>query len=119
MITWGMLTREFVDNMYQLEDFRELVGNPQDKDVILQFCLDNARDIICDIRNSNRVEDKYKTSQIAIAIEIYNKRGAEGQTAHNESGLNRTYEKGDISSSVISRITPMVKTPSGKVRDVN
>lgn len=102
----------------QLELLKSLVGSPTDKDEILEFCLDNAKDIICDIRNSNDVEDKYKSAQISIAIEIYNKRGAEGQTSHIENGLGRTYEGGDISSSVISRITPMVKSPFSKVRDV-
>lgn len=100
----------------QLQKLRGLVGNPTDQDEILQFCLDNASEIICDIRNSNKVEDKYLSTQISIAIEIYNKRGAEGQVAHDENGLNRVYEKGDISGSVISRITPMIRTPNSKVR---
>lgn len=101
-----------------LATFRELLGNPNDSDVILQFCLDNAEDIICDIRNSDRVERKYINSQLAIATEIYNKRGAEGQTSHNENGLSRSYETGDISKSVISRITPIVKSLSGTVRKI-
>lgn len=100
----------------QLEKFRGLVGNPIGKDEILEFCLENASDIICDIRNSDRVEDKYLSAQLSIATEIYNRRGAEGQVSHAESGLLRVYEKGDISQSVLSRITPMVKSLSGKVR---
>lgn len=104
--------------MEQLVKLKVQLSNPDVDDEILQFCLDTASDIICDIRNSNKVERKYLSTQIAIAIEIFNKRGAEGQIAHNENGLERVYEKGDISSSVISRITPMVKTPNGKVRVV-
>ena len=106
--------------MYDLEIqkgiLRLQVGNPTDEEEILKFCLDNAAEIICDIRNSNRVEDKYLSSQISIAIEIYNKRGAEGQLSHDENGLVRGYEKGHISNSVLSRITPMVKSLSGRVR---
>lgn len=101
-----------------LETFKELLGNPNDSDVVLRFCLDNAEDIICDIRNSDKVEKKYINSQLAIATEIYNKRGAEGQTSHNENGLSRSYETGDISKSVISRITPIVKSLSGTVREI-
>lgn len=100
----------------QLQRLRKLVGNPSNEDDILIFCLENASDIICDIRNSDKVEDKYLTSQISIAVEIYNKRGAEGQISHTENGLSRSYEKGDISRSVIGRITPIVKTPFSKVR---
>lgn len=107
--------------MEQLEKLKRLVGlNPNDseEDDILQFCLDNASDIICDIRNSNKVEKKYKNRQISIAIEIYNKMGAEGQISHNENGIYRTYEKGDISDSVINKITPVARTPFSKVRIV-
>lgn len=100
----------------QLQRLKKLVGNPNNEDEILQFCLDNASDIICEIRNSDKVESQYLTRQLNIAIEIYNKRGAEGQTSHNENGLARTYESGDISDSVINKITPVVKTPLSKVR---
>lgn len=101
-----------------LETFKELLGDPYDSDIILKFCLDNASDIICDIRNSDKVEKKYLNSQLAIAIEIYNKRGVEGQTSHTENGLSRVYETGDISKTVISRITPVVKSLSGTVRKI-
>lgn len=100
----------------QLVRLKELVGNPEDEDEILRFCLDSASDIICDIRNSDRVEDIYLTRQISIAIEIYNKRGAEGQITHNENGIARTYSQADISNSVIRKITPVIRTIGGKVR---
>lgn len=102
--------------MEQLLKLKSLVGNPSDKDDILEYCLNNASDIICDIRNSNKVESQYLSRQIAIAIEIYNKIGAEGQVSHNENGISRVYEKGDISDSVINKITPFAKTPFSKVR---
>lgn len=105
--------------MEQLEKLKIMVGNPSDEDDILDFCLDSASEIICDIRNSDIVENKYLTTQIRIAIEIYNKMGAEGQTSHDENGIVRTYEKGNISNSLISRITPMVKTPSSEVRVID
>lgn len=103
-------------NIAQFDKLKEQLGNPEGEDGILIFCLENAAEIICDIRNSDRVESKYLSTQISIAIEIYNKRGAEGQTSHVENGLHRNYEKGHISDSLISRITPMIKGLSGKVR---
>lgn len=102
----------------QLQRLKKLVGNPSNEDEILQFCLDNASDIICDIRNSDKVERKYLTSQISIATEIYNKRGAEGQTSHYENGISRKFEVGDISESVVGRITPMTKSPFSEIRVV-
>lgn len=51
---------------------------------------------------------QYARLQIAIAIELFNKRGAEAQTAHNENGINRTYEAGDVSPSLLKQIIPMV-----------
>lgn len=102
----------------QLEKLKRRVGNPEDKDLLLLDLLEDAKDIICDIRNSNEVEEKYLGIQVRIATEMYNKIGAEGQIGHSESGLSRTYEQGDVSDSLIRRITPVVKTPFSEVRDV-
>jgi len=102
----------------QLSTLKSLLGNPIESDEVLQFYLDNARDIICEIRNSNIVEDKFLTTQIKIAIEMYNKRGAEGEVGHTENGIGRSYEKAEVSSSLLSQITPMVKTPFSPVRVV-
>lgn len=105
--------------MSQLSTFKALLGNPTDTDEVLNFYLDNAKAIICDLRNSNEVETLYITHQIKIAVELYNKRGAEGETAHGENGISRSYEKADVSSSLLGQITPMVKTPFSSVRIVN
>jgi hypothetical protein len=102
--------------MVQLSILKELLGNPPVSDVVLQFYLDNARDIICEIRHSDAVETKYLNTQIKIAIEMYNKAGAEGQTGHSENGLSRTYESGDISRSLLSQIIPVASTPSQPLR---
>lgn len=104
--------------MSQLLKLKSLVGNPSNEDDILQFYLDNASDIICDIRNSDKVEKKYLSTQIKIAIELYNKRGAEGQISHSENGIGRAYEKSDISPSLLMNITPVAKTPFSQVRVV-
>lgn len=104
--------------MSQLQKLKSLLGNPSDDDVVLQFCLDRASDIICDMRNSNAVETKYLNTQLSMAIELFNKRGVEGQTGHDEHGIARTYERSDISKSLLSTIIPVVKTPYSTVRDV-
>lgn len=105
--------------MMQLQKLKSLLGNPSESDDILQFYLDSASDVICDIRNTNIVEDKYLTTQIKIAIELYNKRGVEGQVGHNENGISRSYEKSDVSESLLRNITPHAKTPFGSVRVID
>lgn len=49
----------------------------------------------------------YEHIQLQIAVELYSKMGAEGQTAHNENGVNRTYESSDVSPSLLKRIVPV------------
>ena len=100
----------------QLQRLKRLVGNPSNEDDLLEFYLDNASDIICDIRNSDIVEKHYLTTQIKMAIELYNRRGVEGQNAHSENGITRTYERSDISYSLLREITPVAKTPFSKIR---
>jgi hypothetical protein len=57
------------------------------------------------------VPERYKLKQIEIAQFLYNKRGAEGETAHNENGVNRTYEGADVPPSMLRGIIPYCGTP--------
>lgn len=104
--------------MSQLTKLKSLLGNVTESDDVLQFYLDRASEIICDRRDSVDVEPKYLSTQILIAIEGYNKRGAEGEKSHNELGISRTFEASDISPSLLNSITPMVKTPFSSARAV-
>lgn len=45
--------------------------------------------------------------QLRIAVEIFSKMGAEGQLSHNENGIYRSYEAGDISPSLLKQIVPV------------
>lgn len=45
--------------------------------------------------------------QLQIAVELFSKMGAEGQTGHNENGISRTYESADVSPSLLRRIIPV------------
>lgn len=54
------------------------------------------------------IEKRWENIVINIAIELYSKMGAEGQSAHSENGIIRTYEAGDISTSLLSQIPPVV-----------
>lgn len=97
--------------MNKLSTLKSLLGNVVESDCILEFYLNRADAIICDLRNSTTVEPQFEYAQILLAVELYNKRGAEGQTGHSENGISRNYEASDISPSLLNTINPFVKTP--------
>lgn len=104
--------------MTQLEKLSIQLDSPDVPEQVLEYCLDYAKDIICDIRDTDYVEPKYLNLQVAIAVEKFNKRGAEGQIGHSENGINRSYSTSDISPDLLGRITPIVKTPGSVIRSV-
>ena len=58
--------------------------------------------------DETEVPTRYDFLQCEIAAYLLNKRGAEGQTSHNENGISRTYESADVPESMLDAITPMV-----------
>lgn len=54
------------------------------------------------------VPRRYGYIQCEIAAYLLNKRGAEGQTAHSENGITRSYESADVPESMLSEVTPHV-----------
>lgn len=54
------------------------------------------------------VPKQYEHIQLQIALELFAKRGAEGQTEHDENGIGRKYESANVSYSLLRRITPIV-----------
>ena len=59
------------------------------------------------------VPPKYEHTQVEIAVYLLNKRGAEGQTAHSENGISRTYENADIPASLLREVVPMASVIGG------
>lgn len=55
----------------------------------------------------DKVPAKYDMVHVEIAAYMLNKRGAEGETAHSENGVSRSYEDGDIPPTLLRRILPM------------
>lgn len=52
------------------------------------------------------VPRRYGVLQCEIAAYLLNKRGAEGETAHSENGINRTYENADVPDSMLNNVIP-------------
>ena len=64
-------------------------------------------------RESLTVPIRYQNLQCEIAVYLLNKRGAEGQTSHNENGINRSYENGGIPDSMLKQVVPVCRVPGG------
>lgn len=54
------------------------------------------------------IEKRWDDWILRVAIELYSKMGAEGQTGHLENGINRTFESGTISKSLRAEVMPIV-----------
>ena len=82
-------------------------------DSLLNELLEQARAIVLNRRfpfgypADLEVPAQYERIQLSIAVELYSKIGAEGETAHSENGISRTYEAGDVSKSLLKQIIPM------------
>lgn len=57
------------------------------------------------------VPAQYADLQFRIAMDLYNKIGAEGQTGHSENGVSRTFESSWISQQLLQEVTPLVGVP--------
>ncbi len=82
-------------------------------DIELEDILESAKAVILSRRfpfneQPTEIENKYKDLQIRIAVEMFNKRGAEGETAHSENGVSRSYSSASVSEELLREITPKV-----------
>jgi hypothetical protein len=97
-----------------LDQMKVLLGiTGTDEDVLLETLLSIASQKVLDRlypfdSDVTYVPARYLPKQVEIAIYLYNKRGAEGQVAHSENGIGRTYESADVPESLMNGITPFV-----------
>lgn len=65
--------------------------------------------------DKREVPECYQFDQLEIAAYLINKRGAEGETGHNENGINRSYESASVPDSMLKHIiTIAAPFPVGK-----
>ena len=55
---------------------------------------------------NTELEGQYEDLQFRMALDLYNKQGAEGQITHNSNGTNRMYESSWISAQLLAEVTP-------------
>ena len=96
-------------------DMLQAITGETDEDV-MEVYLNIAGDVI--LRrlypygtNITQVPSPYEVRQIDIASYLLNKRGAEGETAHSENGVSRTYADALVPPSYLRGIVPMAKVP--------
>lgn len=56
--------------------------------------------------DKTEVEPQYKDLLFRIALDLYNKQGAEGETSHSENGVSRAYQSSWISADLLDEIVP-------------
>ena len=54
------------------------------------------------------LEPRYNDLLYRVAVDLYNKTGAEGERVHTENGVSRTYESSWISEQLLSEVVPLV-----------
>jgi hypothetical protein len=100
-------------NEQKIEKLKVLISPDTATDQLLLYLLEQAEGIILNRRYPFGAPEGAKLSayheqiQIQMAIELFNKMGAEGQTAHDENGIKRTWEAGDVSPSLLKVIVPV------------
>lgn len=94
----------------QLDLLKALSGETEES--ILRAFLDLAGEKIInkaypfESDEQHEVPTKYHSLQVEIASYLLNKRGAEGETSHNENGINRSYESGSVPDSMLKGVIP-------------
>lgn len=59
-----------------------------------------------DDETKQSVMGRYSNVICEIAVYLLHKRGAEGETIHNENSADRSYESAGVPNSIIKKLTP-------------
>jgi hypothetical protein len=100
-------------NEEKIAGLKVLISPETADDSLLSILLSQAAGIVLNKRypfgqpEGAEVPTAYEHIQLQIAVELFAKMGAEGQTAHKENGIDRTYEAADVSPSLLKRIIPI------------
>ena len=95
-----------MDNLERLK-----LRTQETDEAVLYDCLESAKAAIMSRRYPfgdwpDELESRYVDLQYRCALDIYNKAGAEGQLAHSENGISRTFQSAWISEQLLSEVVP-------------
>ena len=100
-------------NEEKIQELEVLISPDTAEEKLLSVLVKQSEGIVLNQRypfgvpEGATVPAQYEHIQLRIAVELFSKRGAEGQTSHNENGINRTYEAADVSPSLLRKILPI------------
>lgn len=101
-------------NEQKIEKLKVLISPDTASDELLLYLLEQAEGICLNRRypfgppEGATLSALHEQIQIRVALELFNKMGGEGQLSHQENGVMRTWEAGDVSPSLLRLITPCV-----------
>lgn len=97
----------------KINTIRIMLGVSDFDENIISVYLDIAKNIILNrlypFGIPDGVEDiptRFISNQLNIAIYLINKRGGEGETAHSENGVSRTYGSASVPMELLDDIDP-------------
>lgn len=99
--------------MDKLQTVKTLIQPDTASDELLTALIAQAEGIVLNRRypfglpDGATVPAQYEHIQCQIAVELFSRMGAEGQTGHTENGIDREWDSGDISPALLKRIVPL------------
>ena len=100
-------------NEQKIERLKVLISPDTASDELFLYLLEQSEGIILNRRypfgapEGASLSPLYEQIQLRVAVEIFSKMGAEGQTMHTENGVSRTWEAADVSPSLLRQIIPV------------
>lgn len=92
----------------KITEFNKSIAPDTAEESVLESTLLDAADMILNkmhpfgYPDGTKVPARYERLQVKLAVELYNQRGAEGQTAHSENGISRSWG----ASKILAQIVP-------------
>lgn len=100
-------------NEEKIAKLEVLISPDTASDDLLLYLLEQAEGICLNRRypfgapEGASLSPLHEQIQLRVAVEIFSKMGADGQLSHQENGVMRTWEAGDISPSLLRAIVPV------------
>lgn len=100
-------------NEVKIEKLKVLIAPDAASDELLLYLLEQSEGIILNRRypfgapEGVTLSAMHEQIQMRMAVELFSKMGAEGQTEHAENGITRKWEAGDVSPSLLRTIVPV------------
>ena len=105
----------YMTNAQKIARVKSLLGDDSVSDADIVVLLDQASDAIIevlypfdDVGENASLPPKYSSLQCDLAARYCARMGANGETVHNENGINRTWASPD-DADLLRKVTPRAK----------